>query len=411
MKQHSALDESADGARPALPHRLAVVDSHVIQYHGPLYQQLAHEPSIDLTVFYCSTEGARVYLDRDMGTELRWDLDLLSGYRSHFLTNAGSGSGFLRLVNPTLIPALVRGRFDAVLFMTGWAWLSAWIGFAACRISETPIFLFGDSSFVPPNDTVLRKLRTGVLRTLFSASSAFLISGALNADYYAAHGADRNRFFFMPWAIDNDRFFDGSSTDPEERARHRKERGFETDDVVFVYSGKLIERKDPMTLLRALAGMKHRERAGVLFLGDGPLRAELERYARDENLRVHFEGFVNQAALPRTYALADAFVLPSHFDPRATVVNEAMACALPVLITDRCGPSADIVRDGENGFVFGPGDVAALARGMDILAGDEERRIAMASRSREIIRSWSYREDVAGIVEALASIPRRGATA
>jgi len=384
--------------------RLAVVASHVIQYQDPFYRRLAAHPEIDLTVLFGSAEGAKTYHDVDMGTTLRWDLELLHGYSHRFLRNFGSGHGFLRLVNPGLVPALVRGKFDAVLFMTGWAWLSAWIGFAACRIARVPILLYGDSSFVPPEDSLRAQLRSGVMRSLFRMTSAFMISGKLNADYYKHYGADPSRFFPLPWAIDNERFVDGSHFAPGERDALRLRYGIAPYDLAVVYSGKLIERKDPMTLLRAIAAM--RQPAVAVFLGEGVLREPLERFAREHGVRTAFIGFVNQSELPKHYAMNDAFVLPSHFDPRATVVNEAMACGLPVAITDRCGPSEDLVRHGENGYVFAPGDDAALTAHLDELARDGALRQRMSRRSREIIATWSYAEGVEGVVEAMRRVTR-----
>lgn len=384
--------------------KLAVVASHVIQYQDPFYRRLAELPGIELTVFFCSAEGAKTYHDVDMGTTLRWDLELLQGYEHRFLRNFGRGHGFLRLANPGLVPALVRGRFDAVLFMTGWAWLSAWIGFGACRLARIPILLYGDSSYVPPERSARAQLRAGVMRALFGMTSGFMISGTLNAAYYRHYGADPSRFFPMPWAIDNDRFIEGSRFEPGEREAMRARLAIDRDELAIIWSGKLIERKDPMTLLRALARMRHR--AAVVFLGDGVLREPLERFAREHGLRAIFPGFVNQTELPKFYAMGDAFVLPSHFDPRATVVNEAMACGLPILITDRCGPSADIVRHGENGYVFPPGDDATLASHLDALARDPEMRVRMGRRSREIIERWGYAEGVDGVLAALAAVTR-----
>jgi len=382
--------------------RLAVVASHVIQYQDPFYRRLAAHPDIDLTVLFCSAEGAKTYHDVAMGTTLRWDLELLQGYEHRFLRNLGWGQRFFRLINPGLVPALVRGNFDAVLFMTGWAWLSAWIGFAACRLASIPIFLYGDSSCVPEEKSARAKLRAGVMRALFRMTGAFMISGTLNADYYKHYRADARRFFPLPWAIDNDRFADGSAFASGERDAMRERCGIAREELAVIYSGKLIERKDPMTLLRALTRMKHP--AIAVFLGDGALRADLERFAREHDIRATFIGFVNQTDLPKHYAMGDAFVLPSHFDPRATVVNEAMACGLPVVITDRCGPSADIVRHGENGYVFAPGDDASLAAHLDALARDAEMRARMARRSREIIATWSYAEGVEGVAAALRSV-------
>ena len=173
--------------------------------------------------------------------------------------------------------------------------------------------------------------------------------------------------------------------------------------MAIVFSGKFLPRKDPMTLLRAVDAMQHRDRTAVIFLGNGELREEMESFARKHNLHVHFAGFVNQTDLPKHYAMADVFVLPSLDDPRATVVNEAMASGLPIVITDRCGPIGDIVRHGDNGFVFTPGDVTELARHLDALAADPELRARMARRSREIISTWDYSRGVAGVMEALQS--------
>jgi glycosyltransferase involved in cell wall biosynthesis len=147
--------------------------------------------------------------------------------------------------------------------------------------------------------------------------------------------------------------------------------------------------------------MQHRERAAVLFLGNGELRDEMERFARERGLSVHFAGFINQTELPKHYAMADVFVLPSLDDPRATVVNEAMASGLPVVISDRCGPIADIVQHGDNGFVFAAGDAATLSRQLDTLAADPELRARMAARSREIIGTWDYSRGVTGVLEAV----------
>ena len=164
--------------------RLAIIASHVIQYQDPFFRKLAAVPDLDVIVFFCSREGASVYRDVDMQTSLRWDLDLLQGYRHRFLRNVGWGHGFFRLVNPGIVSAIVRGRFDAVLFMTGWAWATAWLGFAACRIARVPIFMYGDSSFVPEEQSLRARIRSRVMRALFERTSAFMISGAWNADYY-----------------------------------------------------------------------------------------------------------------------------------------------------------------------------------------------------------------------------------
>jgi glycosyltransferase involved in cell wall biosynthesis len=374
--------------------RLAIVASHVIQYQDPFYRLLAAEPELDVEVLYLSPHGAQPYRDTDMATTLRWDIDLLQGYRHRFLRNfARSGDGWLRHVNPGIVRALRRDQYDAVLLMAGWGSFSALLAIATCLVKRIPLLLYGDSSFVPPERTFRQKLRARLLRMLFRRTRAFLISGTWNADYYEHYGADPRRFFPMPWAIDNERFAHAAAMTSDERTALRRRYGIGDDAMAILYSGKLIVRKDPMTLLRAFARMQKRSHAAIVFMGDGELREALEQFARDHAFgdAVHFLGFVNQSEIPRHYAMCDVFVLPSTFDPRATVVNEAMACGLPVVVTGRCGPAGDIVKLGDD---------AALAAQLDLLT-DRTLRETMGARSREIIAEWSYAAGVEGVKAAM----------
>jgi len=416
--------------------RLAIVASHVIQYQDPLFRLLAAEPDIDLEVLYCSRHGLEAFRDADMATTLSWDIDLL-GYPHRFLWNASKdlNRGFWRLVNPGIVRALLRGpsgqraadsgqendasafparsplpaaRFDAVLFMTGWGSFTALLGMLTCRLFHIPFFVYGDSSFPPPEDSARSRIRAGLMRMLFSITTGFMTSGALNAEYYRHYGADPRRFFLLPWAIDNERFTRESALQPGQREALRARYGIATGAVVFLFSAKLVERKDPFALLKAYERMRRRERAAVVFMGDGVLREPLERYAREHGLGgAHFTGFVNQTAIPKHYAMADVFVLPSTYEPRGAVINEAMASGLPVVVTDRCGSIGDIVLDGDNAFVYPAGDAEALAKILDRLTDDEALRARMAERSREIIATWDYRRGVEGVKSMLRWVARQ----
>lgn len=389
-----------------MTYRLAIVASHVIQYQDPLFRLLAKEADIDLTVIYCSAAGAETYRDVEMKTTLRWDIDLLQGYRYVTLRNFGFGEGYTRLINPGIVPAIIRGHYDAAIFMLGWGSISALLGIAACRISQTPFYLYGDSSFPPPETTWRAKLRAAFIRAIFRLASGFMTSGVLNAEYYRHYGGDPRTFFLLPWAVDNERFQRAGAFAPGERDAMRAACSIGPDRVAFLFSAKLLPRKDPMTLLRAYAAMQHRERAAIVFLGDGELRPQLEAFTRQHGLQdgVHFAGFVNQLDLPKRYAMCDVFVLPSIYEPRGAVINEAMACGLPVIVTDRCGSIGDIVLEGENAFIHPAGDANALARSMDLLTADDELRQRMAQRSREIIATWDYARGVAGVKQMLESL-------
>jgi len=387
--------------------RIAIVASHVIQYQDPFFRLLAADLEIDLTVLYLSDAGARTYKDADMGTALKWDVDLLTGYRYRFLRNLvhDSNRGWTRHINPGIVAALLRGRYEMVIFMLGWGSLSALAGITTCRAAGIPFFLYGDSSFPPPEDTRRSRMRARLMRALFRNTSGFMVSGALNGDYYQHYGANPDHFFLLPWAVDNERFAQASRFEPGEREAMRSRIGVDASQTLFVFSAKLVERKDPMTLLRAYQRLVDRNRAALLFLGDGVLREPLETFARENDLQnVRFAGFVNQSELPKYYGMSDVFVLPSLYEPRGAVINEAMACGLPLIVTDRCGSIGDIVLEGENAFIYPAGDAAALSAFMSRFIVEPSVRERMAQQSREIIATWTFARGVEGVKAALAHV-------
>jgi glycosyltransferase involved in cell wall biosynthesis len=140
----------------------------------------------------------------------------------------------------------------------------------------------------------------------------------------------------------------------------------------------------------------------ILFVGDGPLRSHLEAEARRRALTyARFVGFQNQTALARYYAAADVFVFPSAYEPYGLAVNEAMCIGLPILTTPAVAAASDLVREGENGFLFEVGDVKKLAARLNQVITDPELCQTMGRRSREMIRNWNYEACVEGVLQAL----------
>jgi glycosyltransferase involved in cell wall biosynthesis len=145
--------------------------------------------------------------------------------------------------------------------------------------------------------------------------------------------------------------------------------------------------------------------AYLVFAGEGPLRSELEAEARALGLSDHvrFLGFTNQTQLPDVYCASDLMVLPSEYEPFGVVVNEAMLCGCPVVVSDRVGAHEDLIAPGQNGFVFRLGDVEALAEILreNLAALDKLRVFDEAARRR--MQSWSPADNIDGLVDAVKS--------
>jgi glycosyltransferase involved in cell wall biosynthesis len=393
------------------PARLAVLTSHPIQYQAPLYRLLAAQSDIDLTVFYCSDHGLTPYFDAGFGQAVQWDVPLTEGYHSVFLRNLSPKpdvSRFWGVLNPGIVPALLRGRYDALL-VQGWMRSSFWIGMAAAWLCGIPVIMRGESNLLRPVTGWKAIVKRMLLKSLFRRTAAFLAIGKYNREFYRHYGVDGERILTAPYAVDNALFQQSAAIHLRRRDEIRRELGVSLDSVVILFTGKLCDSKRPLDLLEAFMRIPPELNAALVYVGEGELRPQIEERIRERRLRnVFLAGFQNQTQLPKFYALADIFVLPSTCaETWGLVVNEAMCTGLPVVVSDQVGSAGDLVREGYNGFTFEMGDVVELSNKLTHLVRDREAREKMGAASRQMISRWSFAENVEAIRECLSSIVDR----
>lgn len=383
--------------------RLAALYSHPIQYFAPLFRALSVRPEIDLTVYYCSRYGLDPMFDPGFGRKVQWDIPLLDGYRSIFLPNRSRQPGldrFFELVNPAIIAELRQERYDAVL-VHGYIYATHWLAFLAARFTGTALWLRGESTLSAPRPLGVQMAKQATLRPLFRMAQACLYIGSRNREFYKYYGVDSDRLFFAPYSVDDSFFRQGSQLAAQKDSfRHRL--GIATDVPVILAAGKLSPTKQPLHLLNAFERLRAVRRCALIFAGDGELRSALENACAKRSIPdVYITGFLNQTEMPAAYSSADVLVLPSWGEQWGLVVNEAMNCGLPVVMTDRVGCADDLVRDGENGYIVPWNDVNALAEALEKLIADPELRKRFGHRSLEIIQDYSLERTVDGIVQAM----------
>ena len=98
---------------------------------------------------------------------------------------------------------------------------------------------------------------------------------------------------------------------------------------------------------------------------------------------------MSKSELKEYYLASDIFVLPTRSDVWGLVINEAMACGLPVITTDRCVAGMDLIKDGENGYVVHVDDVNAFAKKCNLILNDNELKTVMSSNNLEKIRYYT----------------------
>jgi len=192
------------------------------------------------------------------------------------------------------------------------------------------------------------------------------------------------------------------------RYQARKDLGIEESDKVILYLGRLAKEKGLLLLLEAAAS--HQLLAisyQLLIVGDGPQQEELARRAPDLGLdaRIKFVGRVSYAETPKYYQAADIFVLPSTaWEGLPMTIIEAMATGLPV-VASRVGGIPESVLDGETGSLVAPGNAEELAAALTNLLVEDELRLRMGRRGREVAAAkFSQKAMVAGTLGVIGRV-------
>jgi len=378
--------------------RLAIILSHPIQYYSPRFRWLRANTRLEFRVFYLWDFGVTARRDPEFARDLKWDVDLLSGYDHEFVPNVARDPGthhFSGLHNPTLGARLRTWQPSAVLLF-GYAWRSH---LGVILRPPAPLVFRGDSHLLGHTPSWAKRV---ALRWLYGRFAAVTYVGAANREYFRAFGVPDAKLHFAPHCVDATRFVRDAATEAA-AAKLRGELGLAGKKVV-LFAGKFLAAKQPGALLDAFLALAPRDTA-LVFVGDGPDRAELAAgAARRPDCLVRFLPFANQTEMPARYALADLFVLPSRglYETWGLAVNEAMHLGVPCLVSDRVGCQRDLVTEGETGWVFAAGDPrglpAALGRALAALNGDTA---ALRARIATRIAGYSYAAAAAGLQAAL----------
>lgn len=381
--------------------RLGVLTTHPIQNHAPVFRELAR--LCDLKVFYAHRQTPEGQAQAGFGVAFDWDVDLLSGYDSTFLNNRSrrpATNRFFGCDTPEIGETVERGGFDAFL-VTGWGVRSYWQAVRACRRRGVPVLIRGDSQLAERRNLPLRLAKELVYPRLLRSFDGFCYVGRRNHDYLRHYGLPEDRLFFSPHCVDNEVFAAKAET------ARRASRGVGAAKLV-LFAGKLVERKRPLDLVRALTLIAQNGcRTKAVFVGSGELEDSLRREAASSGVAATFCGFQNQSRMPAVYAMADLLVLPSdHQETWGLVVNEAMACNVPAVVSDAVGCGPDLIEAGRTGAVFPLGDVAALAeaiRSTLALPPDAVRR-----HLREKMAAYSPAAAAQGILQGAKALVRGG---
>lgn len=398
-------------ASPAAPRalRLLLVLSHPVQYVAPLLRRMAADPRLEILVAYASLRGATRAHDSGFGVDVEWDVPLLEGYPWVALHKTAERAPGTMPIPCRRLPELFRtGDFDAV-YAGGYYFRDTWRAFFAARRHAVPLLLSTDAHSLDswrvqsPLRHAMKKL---LLRRIYRHAARVLAGSSGTVAFLESLGVPREHILLAGNVVDNTWWTAESSRANRDAVRHSW--NIPPRASVALFCGKLQPWKRPRDVLEAFARTAVPE-SFLIFAGDGPLLGELRQRAEQLGVAesIRWLGFVNQSRLPGVYTASDVLLLPSSYEPFGLVVNEAMLCGCPAIVSDRVGAKFDLIRGGETGFVFPCGDIGILSEHLRRLLTDSALHERISAAARERMSDWGPAQNVEAYVKAVADVARR----
>jgi glycosyltransferase involved in cell wall biosynthesis len=379
---------------PKMSLRLVILTEIIAPYRIPVFNVLARRAALDLHVIFLAETDESVRQWRVYKDEICFSHQILPSWR----WRVGRTS---ILINRGLWSALTKVS-PQVIICGGYNYAASWEALLWARRHRIPFVLWSESN---SQDARAGRAWVESLKAYFLRHcDRFVVPGTASFEYLKTLGCEEASILTAPNAVDNSLFATHAEGTLGHATEFRDKLRLPSRFILFV--GRLVPEKGVFDLLEAYSKLESgvRLEVGLVFAGDGASREELVRQAKRIGPgAVYFPGFAQREDLAGLYALAECLVLPTHSDPWGLVVNEAMACGLPIIVTSVAGCATDLVEDGWNGFVVPPRDSEKLRVAINALVGQPGLRQGMSAHSMERIRSYSPEACAEGLAAAAIS--------
>jgi glycosyltransferase involved in cell wall biosynthesis len=349
--------------------KLVILQSILAPYRIPLFANIARTPGVELLLLLSARSEKR----------RQWNIDYDKlPFRYEWVPGATLGVNYEREIQISygLWGALARFRPDAIV-CSGFSFQTA-VSVAYKAASGAKLVIWNEG---------YRHRRRWLRRGLVRWADACLAAGSLSRRNLVGLGVPPERIHTAYNCVDVD-FFAAKAQ------RYRGERSpGDGHAPVVLFVGYFVERKGVWDLVRAFESVQARlPEARLELVGDGPLKPTLMDYCSMRQLKVSFPGYVQQENIAAHYARASVFALASHRDNSPLVLVEALACGVPIVVSDAVGSMPDLVEPGCNGYSFRCGDAAGLSERLVEILADESLQTRLAQGAR--LSSEKYRVEV-----------------
>jgi glycosyltransferase involved in cell wall biosynthesis len=298
-----------------------------------------------------------------------------------------------------LMWALLRGRYT-VAHLAGWGHWVVRLAIVCCKLRGVPFSVESDTQLNRNLSGRREWLKEKLYPVILNWPEIVIPGGTRQANLFRHYGISEDKISISHMTTDIRKI---NSIPSQPREQFRAGVGICDEDVVVLYVGRLESYKGVAILLEGFEkALKRNQKLVLAVIGDGSMTQEVESVRnRMASGRVHLVGRQPVESVTQWMRSSDMLVLPSLHEQWGMVVNEAMTCGLPVIVSDACGCVDDLIEDGRTGFVFKSGESGDFAAKILQLAEDPSRRQGMGLEGQRRIEPWAIERQAETIRSAL----------
>ena len=298
-----------------------------------------------------------------------------------------------------VIKYLKKGFYDYII-VANMSTITGMMAIFWMRLRKINYCIEGDGGFAGTGKGLKEWMKK---RLIAPAQICFSTSKSLD-EYYLKYGALKERIYRYPFTSLYEKEILKSPISSEEKRRLKDEIGI-SEKYNIIYVGSFIYRKGVDLLIKAVSGLS--DEWGIYLIGGAPIDEYLELKKEFGIKQVHFIEFKKSNDLKKYYMASDLFVLATREDIWGLVVNEAMANALPVITTKKCGAGCTLIKNGYNGFLVENEDVKELSNKINELVESQELRLQCAKNALNTISEYTIENMVKAHMDVFKKIGKK----
>ena len=371
--------------------KIGIFTTHPIQYQVPLFRSLEKVKNIDPYIFYASNHGIKPKIDREFNKKFAWNINLTSGYKYKIIGSKKNNVNSFLLNSNKIKKEIINGSFDATIIF-GWNSIYYLKSIIYSFFYSKILILRVENNLLKKENSFKKFFKKIFFFLFFKFFDYFLYIGKQNYQFYRRSGVTKEKLLPAPYFVDNNFF----------KPKNKKNNIKKKDEIVFIFSGKFIERKKPMDILKALnSPILKKYNYKFIFLGEGKLKKKCIEFCKKNGLtNVIFFGFVNQKQIGKYYNFSDVVVMPSEYETWGLSINEAMASGCACIVSKETGCGKDLIRTkgkNKNGLIFNCGDIDSLSLKIKNFLDNKKKISKWKKNSINIIKEYTLKKTINSI--------------